>query len=146
MVGRLAGRVGGGLAGPGLRVLRRARCRSRCRWWCNAETTAFLLSRGWLTLGVQHTGRTLTGTERRALDLQGGHRCAGLDCCPGRTDDPLITLAPHHVQGYAQHGTTSLGDTIWACDTLHHDLHHGKTVRLRNGRSLTDAGWVDESL
>ncbi len=114
------------------------------RWWCNAETTAFLLSRGWLTLGVQHTGRTLTATERRALDLQGGHRCAGLDCCPGRTDDPLITLAPHHVQGYASTGTTSLNDTIWACPTLHHDLHHGKTVQLRDGRHLTEHGWTDD--
>ncbi|MCW2600470.1 MAG: uncharacterized protein JWM02_2299 [Frankiales bacterium] len=114
------------------------------RWWCNASTTTFLLSRGWIPLGVQHTGRTLTATERQALDLQTERRCAGLGCCPGRRDDPTVTLEPHHVHAYAATGTTNVHDTIWACDTLHHDLHHGKTVQLRNGRYLSQHGWTTD--
>ena len=112
------------------------------RWWCSVATTAFVISRGWIPLGVQHTGRTLTATERRALDLRGGHRCAGLGCCAGRTDDPTVTLEPHHIQAYASSGITSLPDSIWVCPTLHHDLHRDRTVTLRNGRKLRESGWV----
>ena len=126
-------------AGSGARLPRRL----IQRWWCNATTTTFLLSRGWIPLGVQHTGRTLTATERTALDVQGGHRCAGSGCCPGRTDDPLVSLEPHHVNAYSSCGTTNLRESIWACPTLHHDLHHGRTVLLRNGRYLNDKGWAD---
>lgn len=94
-------------------------------------------------MGVQHTGRTLTATERTALSLRDGRRCAGTGCCRGSTDDPLASLEPHHVRGFAESGTTSLAETIWACPSLHHDLHHGRTVLLRNGRYLSEQGWVD---
>jgi hypothetical protein len=112
------------------------------RWWCDATVTPFLLSHGWQALGTLHTTRTLTATERVALDLQsGGHRCAGLHCC--RNDpNPLTGLEPHHVTPWATTGTTSLRDTIWACPVLHHDLHHGRTATLRNGRHLTQHGWT----
>jgi hypothetical protein len=112
------------------------------RWWCDATVTPFLLSHGWQALGTLHTTRTLTATERVALDLQsGGHRCAGLHCC--RNDpNPLTGLEPHHVTPWATTGTTSLRDTIWACPVLHHDLHHGRTATLRNGRHLNQHGWT----
>jgi len=36
-----------------------------------------------------------------------------------------------------------LWDTILVCDVLHRDLHEGqRRVRLRNGRYLTENGWV----
>ena len=113
------------------------------QWWCNAKTTAFILSRGWIPLGVQHTGRTLTATERTAMSLRDGRRCGGVGCCRGSTDDPLADLEPHHVHGYAESGNTQLDETIWACPSLHHDLHHGRVVLLRSGRYLTEKGWAD---
>jgi hypothetical protein len=113
------------------------------RWWCDATVTPFLLDGGFKVVGVAHTTRTLTATERLALDVQsGGHRCAGLGCCPGEAD-PLTGLEPHHVEGWAGNGRTALGETIWACPALHHDLHHGKVVVLRNGRRLTEKGYVE---
>ena len=112
------------------------------RWWCNASVTVFLMSRGWIPLGRSHTQRTLTGDERLALDLQsGGHRCAGVGCCTGQLH-PLAMLEPHHALSWESTGKTALAETIWACPALHHDLHHGKTVRLRSGRRLNEAGWV----
>jgi hypothetical protein len=31
---------------------------------------------------------------------------------------------------------------VLVCDRLHHDLHHGKTVPLRNHRWLNEHGWT----
>lgn len=113
------------------------------QWWCNATLTPYLLSRGWIALGRQHTQRTLTAPERTALDLQsGGNRCAGVGCCRGH-ERPVTGLEPHHLHPWAATGTTSLAETIWACPALHHDLHHGKTVLLRNSRRLDADGWAD---
>jgi hypothetical protein len=110
------------------------------RWWCDATVTGYVLSQGLIPLGHTHTSRTLTAAERKALNLQGGPRCAGLGCC--NADDPLTSLEPHHVQAWAATGHTALGETIWVCPTLHHDIHHGRTRTLRNGRSLNDHGWT----
>jgi hypothetical protein len=123
--------------GPSGRPLPRSLLR---RWWCDAKVTAFVLSRGLLPLGVVHTGRTLNATERKATYLQHGGTCAGLGCCSPH--DPLVQLVPHHVLGYAKYGGTSLAHTVLVCDRLHHDLHHGKTVPLRNGHWLNEHGWT----
>lgn len=114
------------------------------RWWCNARITAMILTAGWVAVGAAHTQRTLTAAERKAAQVQHGNACAGIGCC--RPHDPLVHLVPHHVEGYAEQGTTSLADTILACQRLHHDLHHGKTVKLRNGRWLNEQGWTDEPI
>ena len=106
------------------------------RWWSDATVTAYVLTRGLIPLGLVHAGRTLSATERTAAHLQRGGRCDGVDCC--RPDDPLRTLTPHHLYGYATHGRTSLAETIMACPFLHHDIHHGKSVQLRDGR------WIDQ--
>jgi len=38
---------------------------------------------------------------------------------------------------------SALWDTILVFDVLHRDLHEGqRRVRLRNGRYLTENGWV----
>ena len=112
------------------------------RWWCDSRVTAFVLSRGGQALRAIHLGRTLTAVQRRAANIEGGGRCAGIGCCRSGTD-PTVDLRPHHVRRYADDGVTSLDDTVLICDTLHRDLHEGhKQARLRNGRHLTEAGWV----
>jgi hypothetical protein len=112
------------------------------RWWCDARVTAYVLSLGGKALRTVPAQRTLTGTERRALALQTGARCAGVGCCPDRPD-PLVVLRPHHVRRYADDGSTTLEETLPVCDTLHHDLHDGhQTIRLRDGRYLNEAGFT----
>jgi hypothetical protein len=51
-------------------------------------------------------------------------------------------LIPHHVVPYAISRTTSLADTAMLCEISHADLHHGKTIRLKTGRSINQHGWV----
>lgn len=118
------------------------------RWWCDSRVTAFVLSRGGKALRAVHLGRTLTALERRAALIEHGNRCAGLDCCRlRRGDDPdptdIADLVPHHVIGYAKQGTTALDETLLFCRTAHHDIHHGKVVRLRDGRLVDENGFVD---
>ncbi len=121
------------------RLLPRSLVRS---WWCDSTVTTTVLSLGGKALRTVHSQRTLTADERRALDLEGGNRCAGDGCCPG-TPDPLTVLRPHHILGYAEDQITSLEQTLNVCDTLHHDLHTGKrTVKLRDGRWLNENGLV----
>jgi hypothetical protein len=115
------------------------------RWWCDAHVTTLLMSRGWKPLGVVHSARTITGTELKAATVQFDNRCAGDGCCPG-IPDPLIPLVPHHVRMHAIFGQTSLDETILACPTLHQDLHlRKKTIRLRDGRLLSEQGWVEDA-
>jgi hypothetical protein len=115
------------------------------RLWCDAHVTALLMSSGWKPLGVVHSARTITGTELKAVTVQFDNRCAGDGCCPG-TPDPLTPLVPHHVKQHAVYSRTSIDETVLACPTLHHDLHSGKrTVRLRDGRLLSEEGWVPET-
>jgi len=44
---------------------------------------------------------------------------------------------------HSRAGQTSITETIWVCDALHHDLHTGKrTVQLRDGRWINENGTV----
>ena len=115
------------------------------RWWNDAQITTLLLSEGWQPLGVVHSGRTLTGRERRALNTRWDHRCAGTDCCPP-LPEPLRTLVPHHLKRYSSNGgQTSLGETIPCCTNLHNDIHLGKkTIRLRDGRLINENGYLED--
>lgn len=113
------------------------------RWWCDSLVTAFVLSRGGKALRTVHSQRLLTGRERRALLIEGGGRCATVGCCPGRPD-PLLELHAHHVDAFAKSGMTALAESVPLCDTSHFDVHHGRTVRLRDGRLLREEGWVTE--
>jgi hypothetical protein len=116
---------------------------SRLRqWWCDAAVTALVVSRGLIPLGITHTQRTLTAQERRASRVQHRGGCSGPRCCA--PFDPLVNLVPHHVRPYATYGRTSLAETIWVCPKLHHDIHHGRTVQLRDGRHLNEHGWVEQ--
>jgi hypothetical protein len=112
------------------------------RWWCDSHVTALLVSRGGKPLGIAHSGRTLTGAERKAVHVQFDQRCIGIGCCRGRPD-PLTRLVPHHVYKYADDGITMLEETLLLCDTAHHDIHTGKkTLRLRDGRHVNEQGWI----
>jgi hypothetical protein len=114
------------------------------RWWCDAHITALVMSRGWKPLGIAHTGRTLRGLERTASLTQHDHRCAGLDCCPGRAG-PLTDLVPHHLLEHSRHRRTSIDETVWLCPTAHHDIHTGKKrLRLRDGRLIDENGELDD--
>ena len=116
------------------------------RWWCDASVTGFVLGLGGRALRAIHAQRTLTGLERRALEVEGGGVCAGgtaAGCCTGRPD-ALTPVRPHHVHGWAESRFTSLDDTLPVCDALHHAIHDGQTVRLRDGRFVDEHGFVDE--
>ncbi len=109
------------------------------RWWCDSAVTRFLTSMGARVTETSHTERTLKAHERRAKHLETGGQCQGAGCRRGH-GQPLI---PHHVDPWAQCGTTSLGDTVLLCEQTHHDLHVGKkTLRLKDGRWLDEHGWV----
>ncbi|MCW2542486.1 MAG: hypothetical protein JWM40_38 [Frankiales bacterium] len=110
------------------------------RWWTDVSVTAFVMSLGGKALRAVHGQRTLTGVERRALDIETGGRCAGIDCCSDQPD-PLKRLTPHHGQAFSTCRTTSLDDSFASCDGLHHDVHEGKrTILLRDGRYLNEDG------
>lgn len=113
------------------------------RWWCDSDVTAYLLTRGGKALRVVHAGRTLTGRQRRAALLEHRGRCAGVGCCRGGPA-PGADLRPHHVRRWTEDGRTSLDETVLVCDVLHRDLHEGRrTIRLRDGRQLSEQGWIE---
>lgn len=112
------------------------------RWWCDSTVTAFVMSLGGKALRVVHGQRTLSGRERRALRAETGGECAAYDCL-GRAD-PLGEVVPHHVRGWAANGRTSLDETLGFCRQDHRALHEGRTILLRDGRRVTEAGVVSE--
>ena len=107
---------------------------------CDSRITRMVLSPGRKVIETSHTERTLKASERKALHVQWGGRCAGAGC-PSPSGTPLV---PHHADPWHQTGTTSYTDSVPLCDTTHHDLHTGgRTIRLRDGRRLGPDGWVD---
>ncbi len=114
------------------------------RWLCDSAVTRYVLSLGGRVIEASHTERTLTPHERRIKKIETGSRCqiAGCRCGPGSPRSSR--LVPHHPDAWARTGRTSLADTVWICDRHHHDLHTGnKTLRLRDGRWLSEDGWTD---
>ena len=114
------------------------------RWWCDASVTGFVLGLGGRALRVVHRQRTITGIERKALDLEGGGVCAGDGCCSSRPD-LFVRLVPHHVLGWAENLFTSLDESLMVCDALHRAVHDGLVVRLKDGRYLAEEGFLDEA-
>lgn len=112
------------------------------RWWCDSTVTAFVMSLGGKALRTVHGQRTLTRRERAALQIETGGLCAALGCCSDRPDPERI-LVPHHAQRWADHSRTSLDETFHLCKGTHHAIHAGKTVLLRDGRYLSEAGVSD---
>lgn len=102
--------------------------------------TRFLTSLGSKVVDLSHTSRTLKPDERRIKRLETGGVCEAAGCHRG--DATGHALIPHHVDPWAVSGTTSIRDTTMFCEISHADLHHGKTIRLKNGRSINEQGWV----
>ena len=101
-----------------------------------------MLGLGRKVLAVSHTGRTLTGTERRAKRIETGGACEVAGCAGG----PGCRLVPHHPTPYAECGTTSLSDTVLLCERNHRDLHvGGHVLRLKDGRRLGPDGWLQDA-
>ena len=109
------------------------------RWSCDSALTRFIMSLGRKVLDSSHTARTLTGHERRAKHLETGGTCQGAGCIRG----PGSRLIPHHATPWADSHRTSLTDTVLFCEQTHHQLHHGKTIRLKDGRYLNQNGWTN---
>ena len=108
------------------------------REWCDSAVTRFVLSLGHKVIELSHTERTLEPHERRAKRIETGGHCQGSGCC----HSPDTRLVPHHPDPWATTGTTSLTNTVLLCDRTHHQLHHGKTIRLKDGRRLGPHGWI----
>ena len=91
---------------------------------------------------VSHTERTLKWFERRVLHAQWGGTCAGASCCRGpATGDRLI---PHHPELFSTTGTTSLAEAVPLCEQEHYYVHHGRLIKLKDGRWLGPDGWVGQ--
>ena len=110
------------------------------QWLCDSYLTRFVLGLGGRVQESSHTKRTAKAHERRVKRVETGGRCQGAGCPRG----PDAALVPHHVIAWSLVGTTSLADTVMLCEQAHHDLHiGGKTLKLRDGRYVNAAGWVD---
>jgi hypothetical protein len=108
---------------------------------CDNALTRFVLSLGHKVLETSHTSRTLKPHERKIKQLETSGVCETAGC--GRGDPTGHPLIPHHITPYAQCKTTSLEDTILLCDISHAHLHHGNTLRLKNGRRINEHGYTD---
>ena len=109
------------------------------RWSCDSALTRYIMSLGRKVLDSSHTARTLTGHERRTKHLETGGTCQGAGCTRG----PGSRLIPHHATPWADTHRTSLTDTVLFCEQTHHQLHHGTTIRLKDGRWLNQDGWTN---
>jgi hypothetical protein len=107
-------------------------------WWCESAVSRLVLGLGRRVIEASHTERTLKAHERRAKVVETGGQCQGAGCTRG----PGHRLIPHHVDPWSRCGTTSLADTVLFCEPTHTQLHSGKVIRLKDGRSLDADGWV----
>ena len=106
---------------------------------CNAALSAVILDAQRNPVGASHTARSATPRERRTLKAIWGPHCAVHGCAATAT-------VPHHVHPYARSRETVLRDLVPLCGSCHHDIHDGhRTITLRNGRKINDAGWVTET-
>ena len=111
------------------------------RWACDSALSRFVLSLGHKVLETSHTSRTLKPHERKIKQVETGGICEAAGC--GRGDPTGHALIPHHITPYARSKTTSLADTVQLCDISHAHLHHGNTLRLKNGRRIDEHGYTD---
>lgn len=109
---------------------------------CDSVVTRFVMGIGNRVIEMSHSVRTLKAHERKAKLMETGGVCQAAGCRP----PPGTPLVPHHPDPYARSQSTSFEDSVLLCESSHHDVHHGKVVRLKDGRLLGPAGWVAESV
>ncbi len=109
-------------------------------WGCESALTRFVMSLGGRVIEMSHTVRTIKQHERKAKLMETGGRCQAAGC----HHPPGIAFIPHHPDAYARSRTTSFYDTVMLCEKSHHDLHHGKVLRLKDGRLLGPDGWLSD--
>ena len=108
---------------------------------CDSAITRFVMGLGNKVIEMSHTVRTAKEHERRAKEMETGGVCQAAGCHP----PPGTPLVPHHPDAYASTGTTSFYDTVMLCPSSHHDVHEGrKTIRLKDGRLMSERGWIPE--
>jgi hypothetical protein len=113
------------------------------RLLCDSALTRFVLSLGHRVIESSHTERTLKPHERRIKQIETGGTCQAAGCNRGTQSGHR--LIPHHAEPYAVSRSTSLEDTVLLCEVSHYDLHEGgKTLRLKDGRRISPAGWADQ--
>lgn len=109
------------------------------RLLCDSRVGRLVLGLGGRALDASHTERTLRAHERRALHVQWGGRCAGAGCA----SPPGSPLVPHQADPWHTSGVTAYAESVPLCESTHRELHEGRrTVRLRDGRTLSPQGWV----
>ncbi len=80
--------------------------------------------------------RHATPRERRAMRAAWGSTCSVNGCA-------LTGTVPHHAEPWWKTQQTVLKDLVPLCEHHHHDVHDGsKTLRLRDGRSISEWGWA----
>ncbi len=108
------------------------------RWACDSAITRFVMTLGNRVIEMSHTVRTAKSHERKAKLMETGGRCQAAGCHP----PPGTPLIPHHPEAYARSKVTSFYDTVMFCEKSHFDVHHGKVIRLKDGRLLNADGWI----
>jgi hypothetical protein len=115
------------------------------QWTQDAWITRFVLDLKHRVVESSHRERTLKAHERAISDVQTGRACHAATCRFGPNPPPGIRVVPHHADAWHRTSTTSLSTTVPLCEADHHQLHHGRTLTLRDGRRLSADGWVDPS-
>lgn len=88
-------------------------------------------------LHVGRSARTLSGAQFKALVAR-DRTCIVAGC-----HRPPAQCAGHHVQHWADGGTTDLDNLVLLCHAHHHDHHdRGRDLSHRDGRWLTQTGWA----
>ncbi len=105
---------------------------------CHSTLAAVIVDAEGRPVGASGQHRNATDRERRTLHTIWGAACAVNGCGDHRT-------VPHHVRPWHLVARTRLRDLIPLCNQHHHALHDGgHTLRLRDGREITETGWADD--
>ena len=100
---------------------------------CDADILPAVMNTRSARLNLGRKARSASGEQRLGLVARDGPGCAFPGC-----DRPYGWTDAHHIQHWADGGTTDLDNLVLTCGT-HHDLihHHGWTVSIgTHGRPI----------
>ena len=103
------------------------------RMTCDCTLTRVLLGADSVVIDVGRGKRLVTGPPRRALNARDQH-CRWPGC-----DRPASWCTPHHLQHWAQGGTSNLANQLLLCSRHHWLVHEGgwQILIADDGRVLT---------